>query len=110
VRELLAAATADAAEVVCPTHVMRDESGRIVGYGSAGRIRLLAGWTGPTVSDDASRAALRLMEQAAAESGAPVVAIACAAACRFERLMADAGYRKGEMAQIYFKRVNPKPE
>lgn len=103
-RPLVEATRADGAEIVAPTHVLEKE-GRIVGYGSAGPVRLIAGWTAPSVDDHVSAAALQLMERAAAASGAKIVVLGCAPDCRFKRLMAAEGYTEGKTVTLYYKKV-----
>lgn len=102
-REALAA---DGAEMIAPTHVL-ERDGQIVGYGSAGFVRLLAGWTAPAVNDATSAAALQDLEQAAANAGARLVLVACSNDCRFKRLMKQQGYREGsKQVTLYFKKVS----
>lgn len=103
-RPLVEALRADDAEMVLPTHVL-ERDGRIVGYGSAGPVRLIAGWTAPSVDDHVSAAALRMMERAAAATGAKMVVVGCAPDCRFKRLMQDEGYTEGKTVTLYYKKV-----
>lgn len=98
------AVAADNAEMIAPTHVL-ERAGDIVGYGSAGPLRLIAGWTDPAVSDAQSATALAGMEQAAAANGAQIVVVACTEDCRFKRLMAEAGYVQGKPVTLYYKKV-----
>jgi len=105
-RALHAAVQADQAELIAPTHVL-ERDGQIVGYGSAGFVRLLAGWTAPAVDDATSAAALQDLEQAAANAGARLVLVACSNDCRFKRLMKQQGYREGsKQVTLYFKKVS----
>ena len=103
-RPLREALQADDAEMIAPTHVL-ERDGKIVGYGSAGPVRLLAGWTAPAVDDADSATALELLERASAASGARAVVIGCTADCRFKRLMAAAGYTEGKSVTLYYKKV-----
>lgn len=103
-RPLKEALEADHAEMVAPTHVL-ERQGRIVGYGSAGKVRLLAGWTAPAVDDPDSLTALKLLEQAAAAEGAKIIVVACSPECRFKPMMTGAGYQPGRDVTLYFKKV-----
>jgi len=103
-RALVTAAAADGAKVVAPTHVL-EQDGQVTGYGSAGKLAVLAGWTAPTVSDAKSLDAFRLLEMAALLGGAEVLVVICTDTCRFKPFMGQEGYTAGQTGTVYFKKV-----
>lgn len=99
------ATIAEGAECIAPTHVL-EQGGKVVGYGSAGRARLIAGWTSTAVDDETSVAALRAMENAMKLDGADILVVACTEDCRFKPLMEAEGYTAGsKQVTMYFKKA-----
>lgn len=101
-RPLLTAAAADQHHVATPTHVL-ERDGKILGYGSIGKVMLISGWTAEAVTDEDSRQCLEEMEAAARAAGAVAVAVACTADCRFLRVIRD--YKTGKPASLFFKKL-----
>lgn len=99
------ATIAEGAECVAPTHVM-EQGGKVVGYGSAGKAGLIAGWTSQSVDDETSLAALRAMENAAKLAGIQIMLVACTEDCRFKPFMEAEGYTAGsKQVTMYFKKA-----
>jgi hypothetical protein len=105
VRPLTRAAAADQAPVLAPTHVLR-QGDAIVGYGSAGQMALVHGWTAGTVTDAEALQAFRLVEMAAMLHGAKYLAVVCTDDCRFKPYMVQEGYHEGHHGTVYLKKVS----
>jgi len=106
VAAILRATREDGAECLAPTHVL-EQDGRVMGYGSVGRVALISGWTAPAVDDTESVAALNAMEAVARAQGAQILLVACTDTCRFKGLMAAAGYTEGEkQVTTFYKKVS----
>lgn len=100
-----AATSAEGAEMIAPTHVL-ERGGVVVGYGSVGKLGVIAGWTSQTVDDETSARALVAMENAAKLAGVEVLVVACTADCRFKPLMAAAGYVAGaDAVTLFYKKA-----
>ena len=105
-RAIVEATTAEGAECIAPTHVL-ERDGKVVGYGSAGKAALIAGWTSESVDDETSVAALRAMENAAGNEGFKIVLVACTEECRFKAFMEAEGYTAGsKQVTMFFKKVS----
>lgn len=104
-RPLREALLKDSPELVLPTHVLVTEdqgTEKIVGYGSAGVARLIAGWTDPAVSDADSITALRDLQ---ALAGPGTLVICAAPDCRFRPFLKEEGWTEGKTVTVFFKRV-----
>lgn len=102
---VLAAARAEGAEVVAPTHVI-EQGGKVVGYGSVGRLAMIQGWISKAVPEPATFATLRVLENAAQMNGADVLVMACTDDCTVRPLLARAGYTEGAAVKVYYKKVS----
>lgn len=104
-RAILEATRAEGAEVIAPTHVLV-QGDRVVGYGSAGKLGIIGGWTSKSVDDETSLAALKAMENAASLAGVEVLVVACTEDCRFKPWMEQNGYTAGaKQVTMYFKKA-----
>lgn len=105
-RALKVATRAEDAECIAPTHVL--EHGRqIVGYGSAGKMGLITGWTSRGIDDEISLRALRRMEAEASMAGVEIIVIGCPDDCRFKPFLEAEGYTAGKVqVTLYFKKAN----
>jgi hypothetical protein len=102
---IVEATAAEKSECVAPTHVV-EQDGKVIGYGSAGRIGLLAGWMSESVSDESSMATFREMENAAGQAGVKIILVACTDDCRFKPFMEAEGYTAGgKPVTLYYKKV-----
>lgn len=90
---------------IAPTHVLK-RGEEVVGYGSAGQLALIAGWTADSVSDAHSLHAFRLVETAAVMHGAKFLMVVCTDDCRFKPFMQQEGYREGNRGTVYVKKVS----
>lgn len=104
-KPILEATAAEKSECIAPTHVV-EQDGKVIGYGSAGRIGLLAGWMSEAVNDDDSMATFRQMENAVAAAGVKIILVACTDDCRFKPFMEQEGYTAGgKPVTLYYKKV-----
>lgn len=104
-RGIIEAALPEKASVVCPSHVMERDA-TVVGYGSAGKMGLITGWTSASVDDETSLAALRAMENAASMTGVDLLVVACTEDCRFKPFMQSQGYTEGgKQVTMFYKKV-----
>jgi len=104
-KPILEATTAEKSECIAPTHVV-EQDGKVIGYGSAGQIGLLAGWMSESVTDDASMTTFREMERATAAAGVKIILVACTEDCRFKPFMEAEGYTAGsKQVTMYFKKA-----
>lgn len=105
VAEILKATQSEKAECIAPTHVV-EQDGKVIGYGSAGRLGLLAGWMSESVSDESSMATFREMERVTSEAGVKIILVACTEDCRFKPFMEAEGYTVGgKPVTLYYKKV-----
>ncbi len=105
VPRIYAATQAEGAEMIAPTHVL-EQGGTVVGYGSAGKLGVIAGWTSQAVDDETSAKALAAMENAAKLAGVEILVVACTEDCRFKPLMAAAGYVAGAAnVTVFYKKA-----
>lgn len=102
---ILEAVRAEGAECLAPTHVF-EQGTKVVGYGSAGRLAIVAGWMSEAVDDETSLAALRAMENAVNIAGFGIVCVPCTEDCRFKPFLEQQGYTEGgKQITLYFKKV-----
>ena len=102
---IIEATRSEKSECIAPTHVL-EQDGKVIGYGSAGKAGLIAGWTSESVDDETSLAALRAMENAAKLAGIQIMLVACTEDCRFKPFMEAEGYTAGSKpVTMYFKKA-----
>lgn len=99
------ATSAEGQECLAPTHVF-ERGEKVVGYGSAGRMAIIAGWMSKTETDETAKEALRAMERVTGWTEADIICIPCTEDCRFKPFLEQQGYTEGsKQVTLYFKKA-----